>query len=96
MFRWWDRNDLHRIEAAQLQILRKVNYIMTGFNDLVAGIEKLKEVEARMVDELHKVRVALNECAGKEHIDPEDVKRAHDALVGVIGDMEQKLHSDGM
>lgn len=96
MFRWWDRDDLKDIKSLQLQTLRKVNYLMVGFNDVVAKIEELKNMEKKMAEELHDVSTKLKECMSKEQIDPAAVQAAHDALVGVITDMETKIHSDGM
>lgn len=96
MFRWFMRDRTERITSLQIQTLRKVNHLMVGFNDVVAKIEELKAVEKKMADELHDVSAKLKDCMGKEIIDPAAVQAAHDALVGVISDMEQKIHSDGM
>lgn len=96
MFRWWDRDDLKDIKSLQLQTLRKVNHLMVGFNDIVAKIEELKNVEKKMAEELHEVSMKLKDCMSHEMIDPAAVQAAHDALVGVITDMETKIHSDGM
>lgn len=96
MFRWWDRNDLHRIEAAQLQILRKVNYIMAGWAEIKAYVDDLKAKWAKVSEDLSAMHAKLDECMKKEMIDPAELDAVKVDLGKVIGDMNDHLHSDGM
>src|SRR5262245_50580878 len=89
MFRWFDRDDLHRMEALQLQTLRKVNWIMAEFADLHKDVDAMKEKLSHLDniwDAYDKVRMQLAECLAKDEMDKAEVQKVHDEMAALIAD----------
>lgn len=96
MFRWFMKRSLDRTELLQLQILRKVNYIMASWADIKGYIDELKGKWAKVSEDLTALHAKLDECMKKEMIDPAELEAVKGDLVNVISNMDDHLHADGM
>jgi Na+/phosphate symporter len=66
------------------------------FNSIWVAIQELKADVLRLVAKYEEQTAKLKECLAKEHLDPAEVQAVHDELAALSGEIDHKLHADGM
>lgn len=69
---------------------------MANWNDLAAKILELKQETVRVFKVLDDVRGQLAAVLAADALDQDEVQKAHDAIAGVVADMDHKIHADGV
>jgi hypothetical protein len=69
---------------------------MANWEMIKAQIAELKSETVKVLATLEMVRQQLADCLAADNVDQVEIQAAHDALAGVIGDMESAVHADGM
>jgi hypothetical protein len=85
-----------KIDIAVRLIYRWRRQDMANWEMIKASIAELKSETVKVLATLEVVRKQLSDCLMADHIDQVEIQKAHDELVGVIGDMESAVHADGM
>lgn len=95
LFTWKSKAEL-KIDKLIALLLEWRKEDMANWNDLAARILELKQETVRVFEVLDKVRGELDAALRADALDQDEVQKAHDAIAGVVADMDHKIHADGV
>jgi hypothetical protein len=96
MMFWGNARLERRIEVLIRYIARWRRNDMANWEMIKVQIAELKSETVKVLATLEMVRKQLADTLAADSVDQVEIKAAHDALAGVIGDMESAVHADGM
>jgi hypothetical protein len=85
-----------KIDLAVRLIYKWRRQDMANWEMIKVQIAELKNETVKVLATLEMVRKQLSDCLAADNVDAVEIQAAHDALAGVIGDMESAVHADGM
>ena len=91
---------LHRTDERLAWIIRRLIKIeeanMANWEMIKTDIASLKEETVRVLEVLEDVRKRLSDALNADMVDQDEIQKAHDDIAGVVADMSEKVHADGM
>jgi hypothetical protein len=85
-----------KIDLAVRLIYKWRRQDMANWEGIKIQIAELKSETVKVLATLEMVRKQLSDVLAADNVDAVEIQAAHDALAGVIGDMESAVHADGM
>jgi hypothetical protein len=93
---FFTRHIEQKLDVAVRLIYKWRRQDMANWEMIKVQIAELKNETVKVLATLDMVRKQLADALAADNVDAVEIQAAHDALSGVIGDMESAVHADGM